>query len=84
MISTRAFISISSSPCIIPLETVMSAPITIGIPVFFMLDSFLEQSRGTFSSKVVVLSRAKSRYFLEQSRGTFSSNVVVLSQAKSR
>ena len=51
MISTRALISKSSSPCTNPLFIVSSAPITIGIIVAFMFHSFFK-----LSCKVLVLS----------------------------
>ena len=40
MVSTRPFISKSSSPCANPFVTIRSAPITIGIIVTFMSHSF--------------------------------------------
>ena len=40
MISTSPLISKSSNPCINPLVTVPSAPITVGITVTFMFHSF--------------------------------------------
>ena len=44
MVSTRSLISKSSSPSTNPLVTVSSAPLTISIPVTFMLHSFFQIS----------------------------------------
>ena len=49
MVSTRPFISNSSSPFIYPIVTVRRAPVTIGINVTFMFYRFFQ-----FPSKVVV------------------------------
>ena len=49
MVSICPLIPTSSSPCITPLMTVPSAPITIGITVAFMFQSFFQ-----FLSKVQV------------------------------
>ena len=50
MLSPRSLISKSSSPCTNPLQTVSSAPITNGITVTFMFNSFFQ-----FYLKVQVL-----------------------------
>ena len=50
IVSSRPLISKSSTPCINPLLTVPSAPITTGITITFMYPSFFQ-----FSCKVEVL-----------------------------
>ena len=49
MVSTRSLISKFSSPCINRLVTLLSAPITIGIIVTFMFNSFFSFSRHFLS-----------------------------------
>ena len=56
MVSTRPFISKSSSLYTNPLGIVPCAPITIGITVTFMFHSFSnpQQSRGTYSFRFLL------------------------------
>ena len=48
-VSTCPLISLSSNPCIYPLVTVPSAPITIGFTFTFMFHSFFNDSFESFS-----------------------------------
>ena len=72
MVSTHYLISVSSSPFINPLVTVLRAPITIGIDVTFIFHSFFSyQARSRYLSFFSLSSN-----FIQWSAGTAKSTIL--------